>query len=150
MSRFKKVETAWKFNYNYWTGATRQDFPAIGSQWCPMRVNVSSPWELIGAKNASLIGKADCIAFTVGRIKSNVSTQFFGNLTYRNCSQRQMLACRVHFYEIYFSYFLYSNILFLKGPATPKPCSRPTCPEGIPKNVYVILRKFIVILCSYL
>jgi hypothetical protein len=89
------IYIGWTYNYNYWTGATRQDFFANGSVWCPSRIAVSSPWELVGGNNKTIMGKADCIALKISRNKTNVTTSYSGNLVYSNCSQRKMLACRV-------------------------------------------------------
>jgi len=89
----------WRLNFNYWTGATRQDFVVGGVKWCPAsRTNVSSslPWGLLGgSENATLLGKLDCVALKVGQTKTNFTTSFFGKLLMRNCSNKQMIACRV-------------------------------------------------------
>ena len=96
----------WNFNYNFWTGATRQDFSSNGSIWCPARVPVSTPWEIVGANNKRIKGKADCIALQVSRHKANFSSTYMGNLVYRKCSLRQRLLCRVkYFYELSIGFF---------------------------------------------
>jgi hypothetical protein len=89
----------WKLNFNYWTGATRQDFAVGGVKWCPAsRSNFSSPspWGLLGGlENATLLGKTDCVALKVDQTKTNFTTSYFGKLLMRNCSMQQMIACRV-------------------------------------------------------
>jgi hypothetical protein len=92
--------TDWKLNFNYWTGATRQDFAVGGVKWCPAsRSNFTSPspWGLLGgSENATLSRKLDCVALKVGKTKTNFTISFFGKLLMRNCSGQQMIACRVN------------------------------------------------------
>jgi hypothetical protein len=90
-------DQGWTFNYNYWTGATRQDFSTNGSIWCPSRIAVSSPWNLVGGSNKTIMGKSDCVALQISQNKTNYTTTYSGNLIYSNCSQRKMLSCRVIF-----------------------------------------------------
>jgi hypothetical protein len=110
-----KYGTGWTFNFNFWTGATRQDFSTNGSIWCPARVPVSSPWGLVGSDNKTLMGKADCIALQITRNKTNYNTVTYnGNLIYRNCSQRQIFSCRVFEFFILSRFSIYLSIFNLQ------------------------------------
>jgi hypothetical protein len=90
----------WKMNYNYWTGFSRKGFVSNKGSWCPTRNHQplsKLPWKVNNLANTSLVGVADCLALTISILKTNVSTKYTGRLSFRNCSQRQMAACRESF-----------------------------------------------------
>jgi hypothetical protein len=94
----KKINSrlAWKLSFNYWTGATRKDFATVGSSWCPGNIEVESPWGIANEKDVALFGKSDCLAISITKNTTAMGNIFRAKMVYRNCSQRQMLACRVH------------------------------------------------------
>ncbi|XP_065344265.1 uncharacterized protein LOC135942195 [Cloeon dipterum] len=110
---FDTLLKGWQYNLNYWTSGSRVDSPA-NPKWCSLKkfVNLSSI-ALEGQSNLSYVDR-DCVGLQISKTTNNVTSYFNSSLGMRNCTARQMFACR--------------------GPPTPKPCFRPFCPRSCPKN----------------
>ncbi|XP_059485547.1 uncharacterized protein LOC132202576 isoform X2 [Neocloeon triangulifer] len=108
---FENLLKGWQYNLNYWTDGSRLDSPT-NPKWCSLKKFVGN-LTLEGQNNASYVDK-DCIGLQITKTTNNITSYFSSSLGMRNCSARQMIACR--------------------GPATPKPCNRPFCPRSCPKN----------------
>ena len=89
-----KIISAWPYNFNYWTGGSRVDLPRA-PKWCSLEKTISlSNITLVGQRNVSYEGK-DCVAFQLTKVTNNITSNFSSFMTMRNCSARQMIACRV-------------------------------------------------------
>ncbi|XP_065331730.1 uncharacterized protein LOC135934124 [Cloeon dipterum] len=106
----------WGSSINYWTAGTREDYATKGPVWCTDRAEINKAVVHVhDTANVSIMGKFDCIGFVVKKVATNVTVTFDGSFDYRNCSDRQFLAC--------------------KGALTPKPsCFRQTCPNKFARN----------------
>lgn len=70
------------------------DLPSA-PKWCSLQKTISlSNITLVGQRNTSYEGK-DCVAFQLSKVTNNITSNFSSFMTMRNCSARQMIACRV-------------------------------------------------------
>jgi hypothetical protein len=93
-----KSHLAWPYNFNYWTGGSRVDLPTA-PKWCSLQKTISlSNITLVGQRNVSYEGE-DCVAFQLTKVTNNITSNFSSFMTMRNCSARQMIACRVRKYN---------------------------------------------------
>ncbi|CAB3379107.1 Hypothetical predicted protein [Cloeon dipterum] len=95
---FDTLLKGWQYNLNYWTSGSRVDSPA-NPKWCSLKkfVNLSSI-ALEGQSNLSYVDR-DCVGLQISKTTNNVTSYFNSSLGMRNCTARQMFACRLSWSE---------------------------------------------------